>query len=109
MSATLIKDINRDYNDVETALARIQSHKGVQGIVIATHEGSVIRSTLDNIQTPQISTLVVQLAARGKGVVRDLDPEDELTFLRIQSKKHEIMVAETKQYLLIVIQNPNEP
>ncbi|OAJ45312.1 dynein light chain roadblock-type 2 [Batrachochytrium dendrobatidis JEL423] len=64
------------------------------GIVIATHEGSVIRSTLDNIQTPQISTLVVQLAARGKSVVRDLDPEDELTFLRIRSKKHEIMVAE---------------
>ncbi len=45
------------------------------GIVVATHEGSVIRSTLDNIQTPQIATLVTQLAAKGKGVVRDLDPE----------------------------------
>ncbi|KAI8910910.1 hypothetical protein EDD86DRAFT_182449, partial [Gorgonomyces haynaldii] len=78
------------------------------GIVIATHEGSVIRSSLDNIQTPQIATLVTQLATRGKGVVRDLDPEDELAFLRIRSKKHEIMVAETKQYLLIVIQNPHE-
>ncbi|KAL2912916.1 Dynein light chain roadblock-type 2 [Polyrhizophydium stewartii] len=100
--------MTKDYNDVETALARIQAHKGVQGIVIATHEGSVIRSTLDNIQTPQISTLVTQLASRGKSVVRDLDPEDELTFLRIRSKKHEIMVAETKQYLLIVIQNPHE-
>ena len=43
--------------------------------MIATHEGSVIRSTLDNIQTPQIATLVTQLAAKGKGVVRDLDPE----------------------------------
>ncbi|ORY51111.1 hypothetical protein BCR33DRAFT_656416, partial [Rhizoclosmatium globosum] len=78
------------------------------GIVIATHDGSVIRSTLDNIQTQQYSTLVTQLAAKGKGVVRDLDPEDDLTFLRVRSKKHEIMVAETKTYLLIVIQNPNE-
>ncbi|KAL5039859.1 Dynein light chain roadblock-type 2 [Batrachochytrium dendrobatidis] len=103
MSATLTKDTNKDYNDVETALTRIQAHKGVQGIVIATHEGSVIRSTLDNIQTPQISTLVVQLAARGKSVVRDLDPEDELTFLRIRSKKHEIMVAESKQLFPILI------
>ncbi|KAJ3275379.1 hypothetical protein HDV01_000671 [Terramyces sp. JEL0728] len=90
-----IKDQNKDYNEVETALNRLQAHKGVQGIVIATHEGSVIRSTLDNIQTPQISTLVTQLAARSKGVVRDLDPEDELKFLRIRSKKHEIMVAES--------------
>lgn len=103
-----VKDANRDYNEVESALNRLQSHKGVQGIVIATHEGSVIRSTLDNIQTPQISTLVTQLAARSKGVVRDLDPEDELKFLRIRSKKHEIMVAETKSYLMIVIQNPHE-
>ncbi|KAI8896930.1 hypothetical protein BC833DRAFT_595696 [Globomyces pollinis-pini] len=102
------KDTNRDYNEVEIALNRLQTHKGVQGIVITTHEGTVIRSTMDNIQTPQISTLVTPLAARSKGVVRDLDPEDELKFLRIRSKKHEIMVAETKSYLMIVIQNPHE-
>ncbi|KAH9275929.1 hypothetical protein BASA83_001735 [Batrachochytrium salamandrivorans] len=84
MSATLIKDINRDYNDVETALARIQSHKGVQGIVIATHEGSVIRSTLDNIQHLRYPLWWCSW-----------QQEDELTFLRIQSK-HEIMVAESK-------------
>ncbi|KAJ3408379.1 Dynein light chain roadblock-type 2 [Chytriomyces hyalinus] len=89
-------------------LTRIQGHKGVHGLVIATHDGSVIKSTLDNIQTQQYSTLVTQLAAKGKGVVRDLDPEDDLTFLRIRSKKHEIMVAETKSYLLICIQNPHE-
>ncbi|KAJ3183031.1 Dynein light chain roadblock-type 2 [Geranomyces variabilis] len=106
---SLQKDgVQKDYADVEATLTRITSHTGVQGIVIATHEGSVIRSTLDNIQTQQISTLVTQLAARGKSVVRDLDPEDDLTFLRIRSKKNEIMVAETKQYLLITIQNPNE-
>ncbi|KAJ3415592.1 Dynein light chain roadblock-type 2 [Chytridiales sp. JEL 0842] len=99
---------SKEYNDIETTLNRIQSHKGVQGIVITTHDGSVIRSTLDNIQTQQYSTLVTQLAAKGKGVVRDLDPEDDLAFLRIRSKKHEIMVSETKSYILMVIQNPNE-
>jgi dynein light chain roadblock-type len=39
--------------------------------------------------------------------VRDLDPTNELMFLRIRSKKHEIMVAPDKAYLLIVVQNPN--
>lgn len=61
MSAALIKDINREYNDVESALLRIQNHKGVQGLVITTHEGSVIRSSLDNIQTPQIAMLVYHM------------------------------------------------
>ncbi|TPX44072.1 hypothetical protein SeLEV6574_g04729 [Synchytrium endobioticum] len=95
--AAVPKDGSKDYADVEATLARLQTHKGVQGIVIATHEGTVIRSTLDNIQTQQYSTLVSQLAAKAKASVRDLDPEDDLTFLRIRSKKHEIMVAESSQ------------
>ena len=33
--------------------------------------------------------------------------QNDLTFLRIRSKKHEIMVAPDKDYILIVIQNPN--
>ncbi|KAI8806490.1 hypothetical protein BJ742DRAFT_679945, partial [Cladochytrium replicatum] len=72
---------------------------------------TVVRSTLDNIQTQQYSTLVTQLATKGKGVVRDLDPEDDLTFLRIRSKKHEELNLTTppaKSYVLIVIQNPHE-
>ena len=40
-------------------------------------------------------------------VVRTLDEGDELTFFRIRSKKHEIMVAPDKEYLLVVIQDPN--
>ena len=37
--------------------------------------------------------------------VRDLDPTNDLTFLRVRSKKHEIIVAPERDYLLIVIQN----
>ena len=33
--------------------------------------------------------------------------QNDLTFLRIRSKKHEIMVAPDKEYVLIVIQNPH--
>ena len=33
--------------------------------------------------------------------------QNDLTFLRIRSNKHEIMVAPDKEYLLIVIQNPS--
>jgi dynein light chain roadblock-type len=40
-------------------------------------------------------------------VVRTLDDTDELTFFRIRSKKHEIMIAPDKDYLLVVIQDPN--
>ncbi|KAJ3380080.1 hypothetical protein HDU92_006208 [Lobulomyces angularis] len=101
-----LKDM-RSFNDIESTVNRILAHKGVQGIVITDHSGAILRSTLDNIQTQQYSTLVTALACKSKSVVRDyykVDPEDNLTFLRIRSKKNEIMVAETKPYLLMVIQ-----
>lgn len=54
----------------------------------------------------QYAANISQLAVKARSVVRDLDPQNELTFLRIRSKKHEIMVAPDKDFLLIIIQDP---
>ena len=43
-----------------------------------------------SIVPPQYSAEVSQLAERAKCLVRDLDPTNELTFVRIASKKHEV-------------------
>ncbi|XP_037085240.1 dynein light chain roadblock-type 2-like [Pollicipes pollicipes] len=94
--------------EVEETLKRIQSHKGVIGTIIVNSEGIPIRSTMENSLTVQYSGLISQLNDKARSTVRDLDPTNDLTFLRIRSKKHEIMVAPDKEYLLIVIQNPNE-
>jgi len=48
-----------------------------------------------------------KLASKARSVIRTLDPQNDITFLRVRSKKHEIMVAPDKDYLLFVIQNPN--
>mmetsp|Transcript_7449 Transcript_7449/g.18007 ORF Transcript_7449/g.18007 Transcript_7449/m.18007 type:complete len:101 (+) Transcript_7449:231-533(+) len=94
-------------SEVEETLNRIKTHKGVSGIVIVNAEGVPIRSTLDLKFTLQYSSLISQLTAKARSVVRDLDPTNDLTFLRIRSRKHEIMVAPDKEYLLIVVQDPN--
>ena len=36
---------------------------------------------------------LTSLAAKARSVIRDLDSTNDLTFLRLRSKKHEIMVA----------------
>uniref|UniRef100_A0AAY5L9S2 Roadblock/LAMTOR2 domain-containing protein n=1 Tax=Esox lucius TaxID=8010 RepID=A0AAY5L9S2_ESOLU len=70
--------------------------------------GIPIRTTLDNSTTVQYAGLLHQLTMKARSTVRDIDPQNDLTFLRIRSKKHEIMVAPDKEYMLIVIQNPSE-
>ena len=83
-------------SEVEETLKRINSHKGVQGIVIVNSEGVPIRSTIDQSLTTQYAANLTQLAAKARSVVRDLDPQNDLTFLRIRSKKYEILVAPDK-------------
>lgn len=73
-----------------------------------TYLGIPVKSTLDNSTTVQYAGLMSQLADKARSVVRDLDPGNDLTFLRVRSKKHEIMVAPDKDFILIVIQNPSD-
>uniref|UniRef100_A0A8C9WF45 Dynein light chain roadblock n=1 Tax=Scleropages formosus TaxID=113540 RepID=A0A8C9WF45_SCLFO len=86
----------------------IQTHKGVIGIIVVNAEGIPIRTTLDNSTTVQYAAQLHHLTMLSRSAVRELDPQNDLTFLRIKSKKHEIMVAPEKDYLLVVIQNPSE-
>jgi hypothetical protein len=51
---------------------------------------------MDNTTTVQYAGLISQLSDKARSVVRDLDPTNDLTFLRIRSRKHEIMVAPGK-------------
>ncbi|KAJ3128381.1 Dynein light chain roadblock-type 2 [Nowakowskiella sp. JEL0407] len=93
-------------SEVEETIKRLSAHKGVEGIVVVNMEGISIRSTLDPEKTVQYAALITQLTAKARSVVRELDPQNDLTFLRIRSKKHEIMVSPDKEYILIVLQNP---
>eukprot|EP00698_Gefionella_okellyi_P022935 TRINITY_DN769_c0_g1_i1.p1 TRINITY_DN769_c0_g1~~TRINITY_DN769_c0_g1_i1.p1 ORF type:complete len:100 (+),score=20.87 TRINITY_DN769_c0_g1_i1:73-372(+) len=97
-------------SEVEETLKRVGQHKGVVGVVIANNEGKVIRSTMqDQTQQHQYAALMTQLAAKARSAIRDLDPLNDLTFLRIRSSKnHEIMVAPDKDYVLIVVQKQDQ-
>ncbi|XP_071823560.1 dynein light chain roadblock-type 2-like [Apostichopus japonicus] len=95
-------------NEVEESLKRIQQMKGVIGIIVINAEGIPVKTTLDNSTTVQYAGLIHSLTAKSRSTVRDLDPQNDLTFLRIRSKKHEIMVAPEKEFLLIVVQNPSD-
>ncbi|RDD43084.1 Dynein light chain roadblock-type 2 [Trichoplax sp. H2] len=94
-------------SEIEETIKRIQSHKGVVGIVIINHDGIPIRTTLDNALTVQYAGLIHSFCSKARGTIREIDPQNDLTFLRIRSKKHEIMIAPDKEYLLLVIQDPS--
>ncbi|XP_042346215.1 dynein light chain roadblock-type 2-like [Plectropomus leopardus] len=89
---------------VEETLKRIEAHKDVIGTIIVSAEGIPIRTTLDNATAVQYGGLLRNLTMMARSAVRDIDPQNDLTFVRVRSKKHEIMVGLESNFLLIVIQ-----
>jgi len=94
-------------SETEDIIKRIQGQPGVMGTFIFNTEGIPIRTTLDNSTTVQHSGLLHQLTQKARSVVREIDPQNDLTFIRIRTKKHEIMIAPDKDYNMVVIQNPS--
>lgn len=56
----------------------------------------------------QYSGLISYFAERAKNTVKAMDPTNELEYLRVTSKRHEILVAPDNDFVLIVMQNPGE-
>jgi len=95
-------------SEVEDTLKRIQAHKGVIGIIVVNCDGIPIRTTLDNSTTVQYASLLHKLAIQARNCVRDTDPQNDLTFLRVRSKKNEIMIAPENDCLVICIQQTED-
>uniref|UniRef100_A0AAV1TMB3 Dynein light chain roadblock n=1 Tax=Peronospora matthiolae TaxID=2874970 RepID=A0AAV1TMB3_9STRA len=95
-------------HDAEETIKRIRSHKGVQAVFIMNEEGvPIYSSTSDAAFATDHASLISQLAARAKATIHSLDSTNDMTFLRLRSKKHEILIAPDKEYALIVIQTVN--
>uniref|UniRef100_A0A0K8TIC7 Dynein light chain roadblock n=1 Tax=Lygus hesperus TaxID=30085 RepID=A0A0K8TIC7_LYGHE len=88
---------------IEDMLKRMQSHPGVIGTVIINKEGQVIKSTLDNTTSLQYATMAMRVCDSSLSALRDIDATNDLTFLRVRTKKHEIMIAPDKEFVMVTI------
>ncbi|XP_052540161.1 dynein light chain roadblock-type 1-like isoform X10 [Tympanuchus pallidicinctus] len=93
--------------EVEETLKRIQRAKGVQGVIVVNPGGIPIRSNMDHTTTIQYVGLMNSLIMMARSAVRNIDPRNDLSVLRVRSKKNEIILVPENDYLLIIIQNIN--
>lgn len=95
-------------SEVEATLQRINSHASVTGTIIVDKDGNAVRTTADTETTQTYAELIPDLAAMARSMVRDLDPQNDLEFLRIRSKENEIMISSHDEFTLIAIQAPTK-
>lgn len=69
-------------------------------------EGISIQSSMDNTTTATYCNQIgSNLLSKAKSYVRDLDATDSLKFLRIKTKKNEILIGCEDEFSIITIQN----
>ncbi|CAO3639894.1 unnamed protein product [Cunninghamella blakesleeana] len=94
--------------DMEETVKRISSRKGVKGVIIMNHSGQTIKTTMDPELTKTIAIQFSGLVKQAQTTVTTLDEDNDLTFLRVRTKKSEVMIAPNEEYVLLVVQNPAE-
>ena len=62
-------------------------------MIVVNAAGMVTKTTLDNTTTAKITSMVSAITVQAKSVVRDLDPINDLKFLRMRSSRTEILIA----------------
>uniref|UniRef100_A0A7N5KB67 Roadblock/LAMTOR2 domain-containing protein n=1 Tax=Ailuropoda melanoleuca TaxID=9646 RepID=A0A7N5KB67_AILME len=82
-----------------------EKERGDEGIMMVNTESIPIKSSMD---TTQHANLMHTFILKTWSAMREINPQNDLTFLQICSKRNEIMVAPDKDYFLIVIQNLTE-
>lgn len=92
---------------VEETLNRINTHMGVLGVMVVNQKGVAIKSTMGQNETIEYGSLITQFYTKAQATIKSLHAEEDITFVRIRSKKHEIMIAPDREFSLIVLQNPS--
>ncbi|KAK8866902.1 hypothetical protein M9Y10_009870 [Tritrichomonas musculus] len=92
-------------SEVDQILNRIKSNNSVLGFLVLDGTNHVIHRQFKNGDPSKYAEKLPPLIERARCMVRDLDPTNDLTFLRIRADTTEIMVAPGDDYTLIVVQN----
>ena len=90
--------------ELNDTIARIENHTNVSGLLVVNSSGQLVHSSLDDLQTTYYVQRCSGLVALARATIRDIDPTNDVQFLRVKSREYELIMATTKEYTLIVKQ-----
>lgn len=90
--------------DTNARIDRIMMNKSVIGMVIATPESNPLRTNFDSATTMLHTRTIRPIVIQALCAVRDLDPYDNLTAIRVRTRTLEYLVTISDGFLIVCIQ-----
>lgn len=94
--------------DTNARIERILAQKSVTGMMILTPESNPLRTNLDSATTMMYTRALRPITLQAERVVRDLDPCDGLTAIRVGTKTVEYLISIWEGYLIICLQGSSD-
>ena len=94
--------------ELEERFRELASAKTVRGVIILNSDGAPIKTNMDPKSTEAFASMMHDIVGGARKIFLEQDPNNDLTFVRFKLKKHEIMVAPDKQFLLVVVHHPQD-
>ena len=91
-------------SEYEIVLHRILEAERVQGYVIIDEQGLQANEKIENTTALQYAHLYREISNMAQSLARDINPNNELVFLRVQTKKNEVLAAIADEEIFLVIQ-----
>ncbi|KAK0045687.1 dynein light chain roadblock-type 2-like isoform X2 [Biomphalaria pfeifferi] len=95
--------------DAEEIMKRIVDHKGVTQLMVINKNGHPLNMTLEMNEASESQVKHIhEFAIAARRVVRDIDPTDNLVFLRTSSDNFEILISPDEEFTVVVVQEKME-
>ncbi|KAH8405090.1 hypothetical protein KR222_000913, partial [Zaprionus bogoriensis] len=78
--------------------------RGAREIIVMDSLGKPMRSTVSQRRTFNYANQLMALATMARNVVRDLDPSNDVTFMRLRSESLEVHLNVGNEFIVVVIQ-----
>ncbi|XP_059154379.1 dynein light chain roadblock-type 2-like [Physella acuta] len=89
-------------------MRRISAHIGVTNFMVINKDGLPLycSSELSKSKESQIKH-IYELVIAARRMIRDVDPTDDLMFLRTGTGQSELLISPDKDFTVVVVQNVN--
>ncbi|WVQ63790.1 uncharacterized protein L199_001944 [Kwoniella botswanensis] len=119
--------------EIESTLSRLSAYRNVRGVMILSRSssasiqpdgsssengggalagvGGIIQTTgnvFEGESGKKYAKAVEEIVLRVGKALNDCEQGDELKFMRIRTKKHELIITPDEKYLLVVLQDPGQ-
>ncbi|XP_016957199.1 dynein light chain roadblock-type 1 [Drosophila biarmipes] len=101
-------DPKRTKSYVEEVFRRLKEKPGVEDILIMNHSGVPVKTSMDRQESLQYACLYDNLREKCQAFLSKLEPAQTLTFLRVRTKYHEVLITPDAKITVLVVQNAKD-